>query len=410
MTDERISNTNASEWLISVDDHVLEPGHVWQERVPARFRDAAPRLVRDANGEAWVFEGRRNVTPGLGAVAGKTREEFSFEPITYDEMRPGCYDSVARLEDMDRAGVLASLCFPSFPRFCGQVFLEADDKDLALVCVQAYNDWMVDEWCGRAPGRYIPLTLIPLWDPKLAAAEVRRTAEKGSRAIAFSENPAMLGLPTVQDRDGYWDPLMAACEETESVVCMHIGSSSRRYTMSDESPMLVTMSWGPPVSIAGAMVEWIFSPVVQKFPEIKVALAEGGIGWMPFFLDRCCQVVDKHRYWIAKGDVRHDSLSGRVEVIEDGGIDMEGFSVMDTFRKHIYGCFIDDLHGIKNLDVIGVDNVMIETDYPHSDSTWPNCIEHAQKQLEGLSDVDRHKVLRGNAERLFRFTPAPVPA
>jgi predicted TIM-barrel fold metal-dependent hydrolase len=193
-------------------------------------------------------------------------------------------------------------------------------------------------------------------------------------------------------------------------VCMHIGSSSRRYTMSDESPMLVTMSWGVPVSIAGAMVEWIFSPVVQKFPDIKVALAEGGIGWMPFFLDRCCQVVDKHRYWIAKGDVRHDSLSGQIQVIEDGGIDMEGFSVMDTFHKHIYGCFIDDLHGIKNLDVIGVDNVMIETDYPHSDSTWPNCIEHAQKQLEGLSEVDRYKVLRGNAERLFRFTPAPVPA
>jgi predicted TIM-barrel fold metal-dependent hydrolase len=401
--------TTENEWLISVDDHVLEPAHLWQEWVPRRYRDVAPRLVRDSDGEAWIYDGKRMVTPGLGAVAGKTREEFSFEPITYDEMRPGCYDSVARLEDMNRAGVIASLCFPSFPRFCGQVFLEADDKELALLCVQAYNDWMIDEWCGRAPGRYIPLTLIPLWDATLAAAEVRRTAAKGSRAIAFSENPAMLGLPTVQNREGYWDPLMAACEETETVVCMHIGSSSKRYTMSDESPMLVTMSWGVPVGIAGAMVEWIFSPVLRKFPGIKVALAEGGIGWMPYFLDRCAQVVETHRYWIQKGDVRHDSLSGRVEVSEEGGFEMEGFSVMDTFRKHIYGCFIDDLHGIKNLDVIGADNVMIETDYPHSDSTWPNCLEHAKKQLVGLSGVDRHKILRGNAERLFRFTPAPAP-
>jgi len=405
-----MTDKGVSEWLISVDDHVLEPGHVWQDRIPARYRDVAPRLVHDAEGEAWIYEGRRMVTPGLGAVAGKRREEFSFEPITYDQMRPGCYDSVARLEDMDRAGILASLCFPSFPRFCGQVFYEADDKELALLCVQAYNDWMIDEWCGRAPGLYIPLSLIPLWDPLLAAAEVRRTSEKGSRAVAFSENPAMLRLPTIQDRGGHWDPLMAACEETQTVVCMHIGSSSRRYTMSDESPMLVTMSWGPPVLIAGAMVEWIFSPVVRKFPGIKVALAEGGIGWMPFFLDRCAQVVEKHRYWIEKGDVKHDSLSGHVEVIESGGVDMEGFSVMDTFRKHIYGCFIDDLHGVKNLDVIGVDNVMIETDYPHSDSTWPNCIQHAQKQLQGLSDVDRNKILRGNAERLFRFTPAPAPS
>jgi predicted TIM-barrel fold metal-dependent hydrolase len=342
-------------------------------------------------------------------VAGKSREEFSFEPITYDEMRPGCYDSVARLEDMNRAGVLASLCFPSFPRFCGQVFLEAKDRQLALLCVQAYNDWMIDEWCGRAPGRYIPLTLIPLWDPALAAAEVRRTAAKGSRAVSFSENPAMLGLPTVQSREGHWDPLMAACEETDTVVCMHIGSSSKRYTMSDESPMLVTMSWAPPLMIAGAMIEWIFSPVVRKFPRIKVALAEGGIGWMPFFLERCAQVVEHHRYWISSGDVKHDTLSGHVQVIKEAGVDLEGFSVMDTFRRHIHGCFIDDLVGIRNLDAIGVDNVMIETDYPHSDSTWPNCLEHAKKQLAGLSDEHRYKVMRGNAERVFGFTPAPLP-
>ncbi len=404
-----MTRDGTGEWLISVDDHVLEPGHVWQDRVPARHRAAAPRLVRDAEGEAWVYDGQRMVTPGLGAVAGKRREEFSFEPITYDEMRPGCYDSVARLEDMNRAGVLASLCFPSFPRFCGQVFLEAKDRALALVCIQAYNDRMIDEWCGRAPGRYIPLTLVPLWDPHLAATEVRRTAGKGSRAIAFSENPALLGLPTVQSRDGHWDPLMAACEETGTVICMHIGSSSRRYTMSDESPMLVTMSWAPPLMIAGAMIEWIFSPVVRRFPGIKVALAEGGIGWMPFFLDRCAQVVEKHRYWIGRGDVRHDSLSGHVEVLEEMGVDLEGFSVMDTFRRHIFGCFIDDAHGIRNLDAIGVDNVMIETDYPHSDSTWPHCLEHAQKQLEGLPEDHRYKIMRGNAERLFGFTPAPPP-
>jgi predicted TIM-barrel fold metal-dependent hydrolase len=400
-------SVDRTEWIISVDDHVLEPGHVWQDRMPAKFKDAAPRLVRDKDGEAWVYEGKRMVTPGLGAVAGKSREEFSFEPITYDEMRPGCYDSVARLEDMDRAGVLASMCFPSFPRFCGQVFNEAVDRELALLCVQAYNDWMIDEWCGRAPGRFIPLTLIPLWDPTLAAAEVRRNADRGSTAVAFSENPAMLRLPTIQDPGGHWDPLMAACEETETVVCMHIGSSSKRLTMSDESPMLVTMSWGPPLLIAGAMIEWIFSPVVRKFPGIKVALAEGGIGWIPFFLEKCAQVVEKHQYWIAEGDVRHDSLSGRVEVDQRAAIDLEGFSVMDMFRRHIYGCFIDDAHGVRNLDAIGFDNVMIETDYPHSDSTWPHSLEHAKKQLAGLSEENRHKIMRGNAERLFRFTPAP---
>jgi len=302
------------------------------------------------------------------------------------------------------------MCFPSFPRFCGQVFYEAKDKDLALLCVQAYNDWMIEEWCGRAPGRYIPLTLIPLWDSVLAAREVERTAEKGSRAVAFSENPAMLGIPTIYDPGSYWDPFMAACEETETVICMHIGSSSRRLTMSDESPMLATMSWAPPVMIAGTMIEWIFSPILRKYPGIKVALAEGGIGWMPFFLDRCSQVVDKHRYWIANGDVKHDTLSGTVEVLKDSAIDLEGFSVMDTFHQHIYGCFIDDVYGIRSLDVLGVENVMIETDYPHSDSTWPHCLEKAKKQLAGLPEEDQYKIMRGNAERLFHFTPAPAPS
>jgi predicted TIM-barrel fold metal-dependent hydrolase len=394
------------DWLISVDDHVLEPAHLWQDRLPAKYREAAPRLVRDGDGEAWLYDGKRMFTPGLGAVAGKSRQEFSFEPITYEDMRPGCYDSVARLEDMDRAGVLASMCFPSFPRFCGQVFNEARDRDLALLCVRAYNDWMIEEWCGLAPGRYIPLTLVPLWDPGLAATEVRRNAERGSRAVAFSENPSMLGLPTIYDRNGHWDPLIAACEDTETVVCVHTGSSSRRLTMSDDSPMVVTMSWAPPLMIAGAMIEWLFSPVVRKHPGIKIALAEGGIGWMPYFLERCTQVVDKHRYWIASGDVKHDTLSGNVEVDSGAAIDLDGFSVMDMFRRHIYGCFIDDLHGIRNLDVIGHDNVMIETDYPHSDSTWPNCAEHAREQLSGLSPDDRYKIMRGNAERLFQFTPA----
>ena len=155
------------------------------------------------------------------------------------------------------------------------------------------------------------------------------------------------------------------------------------------------------------MVEWIFSPVVRKFPGIKVALAEGGIGWMPFFLDRCTQVVETHRYWIEKGDVRHDSLSGHVQVIEDGGFEMEGFSVMDTFRKHIYGCFIDDLHGHKeprrdrsrqrhDRDRLSPQRL----DLAELPRTRPEAARRA------LSDVDRHKIMRGNAERLFRFTPA----
>ena len=148
-------------------------------------------------------------TSGLSAVVGKAKEEFSPNPLNYDDMRPGCYDPVARLEDMDRAGIIASLCFPTLPRFCGQLFYEAKDRDFGFVCLQAYNDWMIDEWCGAAPGRYIPLVLIPIWDPALAAKELERCAAKGATAFCFSENPEPLGLPTIHDPDRYWDPVMA---------------------------------------------------------------------------------------------------------------------------------------------------------------------------------------------------------
>ena len=104
-------------------------------------------------------------------------------------MRPGCYDPKARLEDMDRAGMLASLCFPTITRFCGQLFMDASDREFGFECLQHYNDWIVEEWCGAAPGRYIPLMLIPMWDPPLAAKEMERMAAKGVTAFAFSENP-----------------------------------------------------------------------------------------------------------------------------------------------------------------------------------------------------------------------------
>ncbi|TDB87461.1 amidohydrolase [Actinomadura sp. KC216] len=404
MTTMRTPDLN---WLISVDDHVIEPGHVWTDRVPAKYRDVAPRLVQDAeHGEVWVYEDRKVPSSGLAASAGRKKEEFTPNAIPYSEMRAGCYDSVARLEDMDRAGILASLCFPSVPRFCGQLFWEAEDKELAMLCVQAYNDFMIDEWCGSAPGRYIPLVIVPLWDPKAAAKEIERTAAKGARGVAFSENPAPLGLPTIHDPKRYWDPLFAAAQETELIVCMHVGSSSTMPKISPNSPFMANMTWGANRT-SGALLEWLFSGIFQRFTSLKIALSEGNIGWIPYFLERAEQVLDHQRAWIQRGEAFGGSLEGKHAV---GSLDLDNFDLRQTYHDHVFGCFIDDVHGIRNLDVIGEDNVMIETDYPHSDSTWPDCIKLAQ---ERLADVDPHvayKVLRGNAERVFRFTPADPPA
>jgi predicted TIM-barrel fold metal-dependent hydrolase len=395
-----VTTERSLDWLISVDDHVLEPPHLWVDRVAAKDRDRAPHQVVEGDMEFWVYDGKRYPSSGLSAVAGKKKEEFSPEPVTYAEMRPGCYDAKARIEDMDRAGILASLCFPTVTRFCGQLFMEASDRDFGFVCLQAYNDWMIEEWCAAAPGRYIPLVLIPMWDPPLAAKEMERCAAKGATAFAFSENPAPLGLPTIHDANHYWDPVMAAASDLEMVCSMHVGSSSQVPQIAPDSPFMANLAWGA-VRTSGAMLSWLFSGMFTKFPNLKIALSEGEIGWMPYFLERAEQVLDKQRFWVQRG----------VTFMEHAAtdVDLNTIDIRALFRDHVFGCFIDDAHGIASIDEIGEDNIMCETDYPHSDSTWPDCIAVVKHRIGHLSPEVQYKLLRGNAERLYRFTPAEPP-
>jgi predicted TIM-barrel fold metal-dependent hydrolase len=399
------------DWLISVDDHVLEPPDLWTSRLPDKYHEQAPHLILDdTGGHVWAYEDLRERVSGLAAVAGTDKDTWTIGSTNYDDMRPGYYDSVARLADLDEAGILASMCFPSFARFCGQAFWEAKDKELALLCVRAYNDWMVEQWCGSAPGRYIPLIIIPLWDPNEAAAEIRRNAARGSHAMCFSENPEPLGLPTIFDRDRYWNPVWEACQETETIVCMHIGSSSRIPKISDDIPWSFSQAWAAGLVTSGTMLSWLIGPVFREFPNLKIALSEGGIGWMPFFMERAAQVIDRRAALLARGE-EPDGAGVRYDPAK--ALDVEGLDIYETFREHVYGCFIDDVHGVESIRSIGIDNVMIETDYPHSDSTWPNCIEHAHTQLDAngtLTDQEKYKILRANAEGLFQFTPASPPA
>ena len=404
MTDDRTFDLN---WIVSVDDHVIEPPGVWQDRLPSRYKDVGPRIIKESDGqEYWVYEDKKTVTGGLGAVAGRRKEDITVDGYPYSEMRPGCYDPVARLADMDEAGILASLNFPSIPRFCGQLFWEARDKDLALLCVRAYNDWMIDEWCATASGRYIPLTIIPLWDPQLAVEEIERTAAKGSNSFCFSENFEPLGLPTIHDPGRYWDPVIAAANETGQVLSIHIGSSSTMYKVSSNSPFMANMSMGA-IRPAGCMLSWIFSGLFQRYPDIKIALSEGSIGWIPWFLERSHQVLETQKHWVAKGQQYQGSAEGAHAINVD--TDVFKINIYEDYRNHFYGCFIDDQTGLHMLDVIGEDNVMIETDYPHSDTTWPHSIKLAHERLAGLDPEVQYKILRGNAERLYRCTPAAPP-
>jgi len=394
-----------ADWLISVDDHVVEPPRVWLDRLPARYHDRAPRMAKGDRGAVWQYEDKLVHTAGLSVAAGKAKEQFNLEPVSFDDMREGAYDPIARVADMDRAGILASINFPSFPRFCGQIFWEAKDKELALLCVKAYNDWMIDEWCATAPGRFIPLVLIPLWDPKAAAAEIERTAAKGARTFSFSENPEPLGLPSISDPHRYWDPVMAAASDTGMVVSMHVGSSSTMPMVWSDAPALANLTFGA-ARVAATMIGWLFSDMFDRHPQLKIVLSEGNIGWMPYFIERAEQVLDKQRHWAKQANVKlYKGDSGTDLRAMSPQTDLDALDVRRRIREHIYGCFIEETAGLRCLDIIGEDNVMIETDYPHSDTTWPDCIEVAQALVKELPAETQRKILRTNAERLFRFTP-----
>jgi len=373
--------------VISVDDHLIEPPDLFEGRVPARLADRAPKVVEDSRGhQAWLYEDRTYPNVGLNAVAGRRRDTWSMDPARFDEMRPGCYDIHARIADMDLNGVWASLCFPSLVAgFCGAVFSRSADPELGLACLRAWNDWHLEVWAGTYPERIIPLQLPWLADVALAAGEVRRNAERGFKAVSFPEFPAQLGLPSIFS--GAWDPFFAACEETETVVCLHTGASSWAPLPSPDPPfeLLPTLF---PVNALVAAGEWLWSGVPLRFPELRIALSEGGIGWVPMLLDRVDYVL-------------HHSASGTESTAWPSDL-----LPSDVLRRNFWFCTIDDPSVIALRQRIGVDHIMVESDYPHADSTWPDTQAVLSRSLGALPDEELRLIAAGNAARLFRH---PLP-
>jgi predicted TIM-barrel fold metal-dependent hydrolase len=369
--------------LISVDDHLVEPPDMFEGRMPARFVDLAPRVIRKDDGsDVWVFNDTEIPNIGLNAVAGRPREEYGVEPTAYTEMRPGCYDIHERIKDMSAGGVLASMCFPSFPAFSGRLFAAAEDKGLALATVQAYNDWHVDTWCAAYPGRFIPMALPVLWDAELAAAEVRRMAAKGVHSITFTENPATLGYPSFHE--SYWDPLWKALVDENVVLSIHLGSSGKLAITSPDAPVDVMITLQP-MNICQAAADLVWSRIPKQFPDIRIALSEGGTGWIPYFLDRLDRTYEMHHLWT--------------------GQDFGNQLPSDIFRKHFLTCFIADPVGVQLRHLIGMDNISWECDYPHSDSSWPTSAQELEAVTAGVPDDEINKITYENAMRWYSFDP-----
>jgi predicted TIM-barrel fold metal-dependent hydrolase len=368
--------------LVSVDDHLIEHPALWTDRLPKADHEQGPRIIEtDKGAQVWTYQGKIYPNIGLNAVAGRDPREWGWDPVRFDQMMPGCYNSAARLKDMDLDGVHVGMSFPSFPRFAGTLFLEGDDRDLALRCVQAYNDYHIDEWSAVDPSRLPPLVILPVWDVDLCVAELRRTAAKGIKAVSFIESPTPLGLPSFHTN--YWDPLFSLAEELDIPFMMHFGTSGTRpFTAPDapEATFIALMG----LNSMQAMINLVFSPVFHRHPKLKIVLAEGGIGWMPWMLERADTTWERQRFW---QDINQDIRPS------------------ELFRRNIWGCFITDETGIGLRHQIGLDRIMWECDFPHSDSMWPSSRKVLADAVREVPDAEVHAIAELTAREVFHLDP-----
>lgn len=368
--------------IISVDDHAIEPPEAFVRHYPAAFKDEAPVII-DKNGQdVWKWNDTIYPTIGLNAVVGRPRSEYGMEPTRFDQLRPGCFDPQARVDDMNANGVLASLNFPTMPSFSGNAFVAAAKTapERALRAVQAWNDWHVQEWCTSAPGRFIPMCLIPMWDMAATLAELKRMSELGVHAVSFSDNPSNIGLPSIHNE--YWEPFWKACSDYKMVINCHIGTGARAMHPSPESPIDAWIT-AMPISIANSAADWTFASFWKRYPNLRMALSEGGIGWIPYFMERADFTYEHHHEWTFS--------------------DFSGERPSDVFKRHIICCFIDDQFGIKNLDYMNPEMVAYECDYPHSDTVWPNVPEYLWASVNALPKETVDKITHFNAMREYSF-------
>jgi predicted TIM-barrel fold metal-dependent hydrolase len=374
--------------IISADDHMLEPATLFEGRLPSRLQEAAPSMqIQEDGARWWVIEGEAVPVTLLNGGCGRSMSEWDPRPTEFHEFRRAVWDPVQRLHDMDMTGVWAQLCFGSVVwGFSGSRFSKMKDRELGYACLRAYNDWMFEEWCAVAPERYIACQQSWLCDAEQAAAEIYRNAERGVHSVSFSENPEGVGFPNIYDRA--WDPFFQACQETGTVINLHVGSSGHIHQPCSSSSGPVTVALFPINGIT-AVIDWVYSGIPTRYPDLIIAMSEAGVSWVPMALER-----------LTRG-YRQSSWNGREWPATAP-------TPMELVARNFVFTSIEDPAAFHMLDIIGENSVMVETDYPHFDSTWPDSQKMIRSELSHLpTDVIR-KVCYENAARIYRH-PLPPP-
>lgn len=368
--------------VISADNHFNEPGDVFLPRMPAKFKDRAPRIVPTPDGgEGWLWEGQ---VPqhgfGLGSAVyakGKVRspEEYIQSGLKLSDLAAGSYDPKAAVEDMKKDGVDAGVFYPSV----ANQFYSVKDKEFRLALFRAYNDWQVD-WCSHDPKRLIGLAILPTTEdtPDEAVTELKRAVKLGFKGVL---------LPIFPKRhydDPWYDPIWTAAQDADVPVNTHrgVGGGLPGFGVVGEGPWFSSQvqrdfAYALPVG------DLIFGKVFDRFPRLKWVSGEGRIGWMIHFVQRADESYRRHRHWIKFSMKKLPS---------------------DYVKENIYTTFIEDRMGVLAREYIGVDNQMWSSDYPHSDSTWPYSRQKIEEQFKGVPEADKRKMVALNAAQLYKLS------
>jgi predicted TIM-barrel fold metal-dependent hydrolase len=383
----------AVELIIDSDSHITETHDVWTSRVPSKFRDDVPRVVRDGGMDIWMLGDQRLTPVGVTAPAGWPTFPPEY-PHTYGDCHPGAYLADERLRYMDEAGIWAQVLYPNVGGFGSEHFLRLQNEELKLLCVTAYNDFLL-EWSSADLRRLLPVVATPFWDIEATVREVERCIPLGARGILFTGEPTRFGLPVLGAH--HWNPLWELAQDARLPIHFHIGSggdtleasSPERYA---EHGMAATQAYTAVLLFMKNGVQCsdlITSGVLNRYPDLKFVSVESGIGWLPFVLD----ATDYS--WL--GAFR----PGRVRQPED-------VLPSDLFRRGVYVTYwFESVAPRHFLDLIPVDNILFETDFPHTTCLFGNIQETIKSGLGHVDDVTRHKILWDNAAHLYRIDDPP---
>jgi predicted TIM-barrel fold metal-dependent hydrolase len=384
--------------IVSADAHILEPTNIWETWLPQKYQDIAPKLVKDADGgDAWQFAGLDPDPIGLVSTPGKAYDEFKWTGVTYDEARPGCYNGDERIKDLDLDGVDAEILFP--PQRTVGHWLGDEDDEVVRAGIDAYNNFLWDEFCAPDRNRLIGMAQIPSTGIDDAVDYLRKAKARGFKGVVISSWPS--GGDSVSDED---DPFWAAAQDEGMVVCNHINMQSRKGRIATRKAALASAGkgggnvlgrtgakanakavgglggvFGPATS---TISNFIFTGVFERFPQLQVAMIEIGVGWIPHFLE---QMDD--RYW------RNRSW-GNVPIKEAPSF---------YWYRNMSATFITDRVGIQNRHAAGLENIMWSTDYPHHGNDWPYSRKVIDEMTIGVPADEKALIIGGNAKRIWKL-------